>query len=297
MYNQITANKRKTWVLIIIVCITITALFGIAGLMAEVDPYATIAIGAVFAVVYSLISFYLADRTILLTQGAKKISKENAKEIYLLVENLTITCGLPIPEIYLIDDECPNAFATGRDPQHAKIVFTTGLLGQLNKLELEGVIAHELSHIKNYDIRLMTLVVVLVGLIALIADIMFKIGLASGRGNRRAPLPFILVAIVIGGLSPVFAQLIRLAVSRAREYLADASACLITRNPNGLASALEKIRNFDGKMKRANHATAYLFISSPFGETRGQTQSFFSRLFSTHPPIDERIERIKQMGQ
>jgi len=295
MYSQIASNKRKTWILLIIVCIIIVAFFAIIGFMSEIDPYASIIIGTVFATIYSLISFYIADKTILLTQGAKKLSKENARDIYLLVENLTITNGMPLPEIYLIDDPSPNAFATGRDPEHAKIVFTTGLLQKLEKLELEGVIAHELSHIKNYDIRLMTLVVVLVGLLALVADILFRVGLSSSRGNKREPLPFIIIAILIGGLSPVFAQLIRLAVSRTREYLADASACLMTRYPEGLASALEKIRDSESKMKRANHATAYLFISSPFGAQKGNTLSFFQKLFATHPPIDDRIAKIRKM--
>ncbi|MBU4315214.1 M48 family metallopeptidase [Patescibacteria group bacterium] len=297
MYKDIASNKRRTWILLTVVCIVITLLFLAIGAMADADPLACVILGALFAIIYSLISFYLADKTILITQGAKKLSKENAKEIYLLVENLTIASGMPLPEIYLIDDPSPNAFATGRDPEHAKIVFTTGLLQKLDKLELEGVIAHELSHIKNYDIRLMTLVVVLVGLIALLADIIFRVGLLSGKASRRTPWPLILIAIIIGALSPIFAQLIRLAVSRTREYLADASACLLTRHPDGLASALEKIRDSQSKMTRANHATACLFIANPFGETRGRTYSFFQKLFATHPPIDERIARLRTMGQ
>lgn len=295
MYNQITSNKRKTWALITVVCIIISGLVLILGYSAGSDPYIALTIGAVIAVIYSLIGFFLADKTVLLSQGAKKLSKENGKEIYLIVENLTIASGTPMPEIYLIDDPSPNAFATGRDPEHAKIVFTTGLLERLNKLELEGVAAHELSHIKNYDIRLMTVVVVLVGLIALFADLIFRIGLRGN--NRRTPVPFILIAILIGGLSPVFAQIIRLAVSRTREYLADASAGLLTRHPEALASALEKIRDSQSSMKRANHATAHLFIASPFGQTRGRSFSFFQKIFATHPPIDDRIAKLREMGR
>lgn len=295
MYNQITSNKRKTWILITVVCIIISCLILILGYSAGSDPYIALLIGAIFAIIYSLISFYFADKTVLLSQGAKKLSKENGKEIYLIVENLTIASGTPMPEIYLIEDPSPNAFATGRDPEHAKIIFTTGLLERLNKLELEGVAAHELSHIKNYDIRLMTVVVVLVGLIALFADIIFRIGLRTN--NRKAPLPFILIAILIGGLSPVFAQIIRLAVSRTREYLADASAGLITRHPDALASALEKIRDSQSTMRRANHATAHLFIANPFGQTRGRKFSFFQNLFATHPPIDDRIAKLREMGR
>ncbi len=259
------------------------------------DPYAAVAFGLVFSIFYSLISFYLADKAVLLTHGAKQIDKQNGKEIYLLVENLTIASGMPMPKVYLINEDVPNAFATGRDPEHASIVFTTGILSKLNKLELEGVIAHELSHIKNYDIRLMTLIVVLVGLIALMADIMVRIGLRGN--NRKMPWPVIVGALILAGLSPFIAQAIKLAVSRTREYLADASGALMTRHPDALASALKKIRDHEGKMKRANHATAHLFLTSPFGEKRGTKRKFFANLFATHPPIDDRIARLTSMGR
>lgn len=272
------------------------ALFLIFSAATRTDPYLAIGLGLVFAIIYSLISFYLADKAVLIAQGAKQIDKTNGREIYLLVENLTISNGLPLPKIYLIDDPAPNAFATGRDPEHASIALTTGLLSIMEKTELEGVIAHELSHIKNYDIRLMTVIVVLIGLIALLGDLLLRIGLAGGN-RRKTPLPLILVALLFAGLSPFIAQVIKLAVSRTREYLADASAALMTRHPDALASALKKIRDSQTKIQRANHATAHLFLASPYGEARGIKRSFFANLFATHPPIDDRIARLQSMGR
>ena len=294
MYKEITSNKRRTWILVSGFSIVVMGLFLAFAFASGADPYAAAAIGLVFAVIYSLISFYISDKAVLLTHGAKQIDKKNGKEIYLLVENLTIATGIPMPKVYLIQDEAPNAFATGRDPEHASIAFTTGILSKLNKLELEGVIAHELSHIKNYDIRLMTVIVVLVGLIALLADLMFRMSLIGGR--RKMPWPVIVASLVLAGLSPFIAQAIKLAVSRTREYLADASGALMTRHPEALASALKKIRDNQTPMKRANHATAHLFLASPFGEKRGKKRGFFSNLFATHPPIDERVARLQSMG-
>ena len=295
MYKEITSNKRRTWILVSAFSIIIMGLFLAFSFAADFDPFVAVALGLTFSIFYSLISFYLSDKAVLLTHGAKQIDKQNGKEIYLLVENLTIATGVPMPKIYLINDEAPNAFATGRDPEHASIAFTTGILSKLDKLELEGVIAHELSHIKNYDIRLMTVIVVLVGLIALLADLMFRLSLTGGR--RKMPWPVIVAALVLAGLSPFIAQAIKLAVSRTREYLADASGALMTRHPEALASALKKIKNSEGKMKRANHATAHLFLASPFGEKSGKKRGFFANIFATHPPIDERIARLQSMGR
>jgi len=296
MYKEISSNKRKTWFLVSGFSIIIVGLFLAFAYASDVDPFVALTIGLTFSIIYSLISFYFADKAVLLTHKAKQIDKKTGREIYLLVENLTIATGVPMPKVYIIDEPVPNAFATGRDPEHASIVFTTGILSKLDKLELEGVIAHELSHIKNYDIRLMTTIVVLVGLIALMADIMIRIGLRSGA-RRKMPWPVIIAALVLAGLSPFIAQAIKLAVSRTREYLADASGVLMTRHPEALASALKKIRDHEGKMQSANHATAHLFLASPFGEKRGTKQKFFTRLFATHPPIDERISRLQSMGQ
>jgi heat shock protein HtpX len=227
------------------------------------------------------------------------VTKEEEPEYYRTVENLCIGAGLPMPRLYIIEDSAPNAFATGRDPNHAVICVTRGLLQKMDHLELEGVIAHELSHIGNYDIRLMTLVVVLVGIVALLADFMFRFTIwgAGGRSSNRgrsggsAVIIIYAVALLAAILAPIAAQLIRLALSRQREYLADASGALLTRYPEGLASALEKISADKEPLEAANKATAHLYIVSPLLEH----QSFLNNLFSTHPPIEERIRRLRSM--
>ncbi len=276
----------------------IVLLFYVFSLYVGTDPIATMVVGAVFSIVYSLISFYASDRVALMSSGAKQIRKQDSPELWNMVENLSITAGIPMPKVYVINDEAPNAFATGRDPKHASVAFTTGILKLMNRQELEGVTAHELSHIKNYDIRVMTVTVVLVGLIVLIADIFLRIGLfrnGDRRGGGQAAAVLIVVGIVLAIISPLIAQVIKLAISRTREYLADSSGALLTRYPEGLASALEKLGQYSGKLKKANHATAHLFISNPFGEKRGQKVGFFERLFRTHPPISERIAKLRAM--
>jgi len=299
MYSQIDSNKRKTWVLISLVSAFIVFLFYIFALVYDIDPGATVITGTMIATVYALFAYYLSDKAALMSAGAKEIQKKDAPDVWRLTENLCIASGLPMPKVYIINDRVPNAFATGRDPEHASIALTTGLLKILNKQELEGVIAHELSHIKNFDIRIMTITVVLVGLIILIADIFLRIGLHSGGGNKKsgqAGLILLVIGIILAILSPLIAQVIKLAVSRTREYLADASGALMTRYPEGLASALEKLGQHSGKMQRANHASAHLYISNPFGEKKQQKQSFFSKLFSTHPPIEERIQKLRNIS-
>lgn len=291
MYSQIIANKRKTWVLVTLFSILIMLIFVAIGASGNVNPVTSLIIGFIASVVYSTIAFFVSEKTVLLAHRAKEANKENARDLYVMVENLAITAGLPMPKIYVIDDPSLNAFATGRDPKHASVTFTRGILEALNKQELEGVIAHELSHIKNYDIRVMTLVVVLVGLVVLLSDIMLRVGARS----RKTPWPVILIAIALAILSPLIAQLIKLAVSRTREYLADADGALLTRHPYGLASALEKLRASNQPLKSANHATAHLFITSPFGEKTKKANSWYQRLFATHPPIDDRIAKLKAM--
>jgi heat shock protein HtpX len=224
MYNQIAANKRKTWLLISLVAIIIVGLSALFGYIQGIDPGAAIIVGTMVASVHGLISYFFADKIALATSGAKAIKKSDSPELWNLVENLCIASGQPVPAIYIIQDDSPNAFATGRDPEHASIAFTTGILRILDKQELQGVTAHELSHIKNYDIRVMTIVVVLVGAVMLLADILLRsmyFGRRDQKGNSAAIL--MLVGIVLAILSPLFAQLIQLAVSRSREYLADAS--------------------------------------------------------------------------
>ncbi len=296
MYNQIASNKRKTWLLISLVAIIIVGLSALFGYIQGIDPGAAIIVGTMVASVHGLISYFFADKIALATSGAKAIKKSDSPELWNLVENLCIASGQPVPAIYIIQDDSPNAFATGRDPEHASIAFTTGILRILDKQELQGVTAHELSHIKNYDIRVMTIVVVLVGAVMLLADILLRsmyFGRRDQKGNSAAIL--MLVGIALAILSPLFAQLIQLAVSRSREYLADASGALLTRYPEGLAQALEKIAQTARPLKTANHATAHLFIANPFGSDQ-KKRSSLSALFSTHPPIEERIKRLRDMG-
>ncbi|MFH1632047.1 MAG: M48 family metallopeptidase [bacterium] len=296
MYQQIDSNKRKTWLLIIAVSLLLVTLFYVFGIVLKVDVYAAIIFGTMFATCFSLISYYWGDKAALLTSGAKQIDKQKAPDLWNLVENLTITAGLPMPKVYVIDDPSPNAFATGRDPEHASLAFTTGLLRTLNRQELQGVTAHELAHVKNYDIRVMTITVILVGIVMLVADMLLRISIHGDRKQGNTAIVLLVAGIVLAILSPLVAEVIKLAVSRAREYLADASGALLTRYPEGLASALEKIRDTGDPLKRANHATAHLYISNPFGSNK-EKRSWFQRMFSTHPPINDRIRKLRTMGQ
>lgn len=254
-------------------------------------------IGLIIAGLMAFASYYHSDKMILGMSGAKQIQKKDNPQLFRIVENLCIGAGIPLPKIYIIDDSAPNAFATGRDPKHSIVCVTTGILDKLDKVELEGVIAHELSHVRNYDIRLMGIVVILVGLVALLADFFMR-SLWYGGGRRRddnsnAQSIFLLIGIVFAILSPIIATLIQLAVSRKREFLADASGALLTRYPEGLASALEKISKDKEPLEVANNATAHLYITNPFkGKIEG---SWFSNLFNTHPPIEERIKILRSM--
>lgn len=254
-------------------------------------------IAFIFATITSFFSFFFSDQLILATTGAKEIQKKDNPELFRIVENLAIGDGLPTPRIYIMDSLAPNAFATGRDPKHAIVCVTSGILERLNKAELEGVIAHELSHVKNYDIRLMGIVAILVGFVALLSQ-MFMNNLFWGGGRNRdrddnAQGIFMLLGIVFAILSPIAATLIQLSISRKREYLADASGALLTRYPEALASALEKISSDQQPLKGASNATAHLFITNPF-EKKSAAQHFAS-LFDTHPPIAERIKILRSM--
>lgn len=256
--------------------------------------YAGIAL--IISGIMSFASYYYSDSMILAISGAKQISEKDNPQLFRTVQNLCIGDGLPMPKIYIIEDTAPNAFATGRDPTHSVVCVTTGTLDKLDKLELEGVIAHELSHVKNYDIRLQSVVVILVGLVTLLADwFMRSLWLGnrkSDRENNNNSL-FLILGIVLAILSPIFATLIQLAVSRKRELLADASGALLTRYPEGLASALEKISKDREPLEAANNATAHLYIVNPF---KGKdASSWFAGLFNTHPPIEERIKLLRSM--
>lgn len=259
------------------------------------DPYVGVIGAGIVATAMSLFGYFSGDKVALATAKAKPIRKQDHRELYTLVENLAITAGLPTPKVYIIHDPAANAFATGRDPEHASIAVTTGLLQILDKQELEGVIAHEMAHIKNYDIRIMTIVIVLVGIIILFSDIMIRPFLFRDRdsGNSQAAIVMLVIGFALAILSPLIAELIKLAVSRSREYLADASGALLTRHPDGLARALEKIASQDRPMKGANHATAHLFFANPFDP---HVTKKFERLFSTHPPITDRIARLRKMA-
>ena len=248
----------------------------------------------IIAVVISFIqvgvSYWKGDKIALKATGAKEASRDAYFDLYTLTENLAITAGIPNPKVYLIEDQVPNAFATGRDPEHSSIAVTTGLLALLEKNELEGVLAHEMAHIGNRDVLVMTVVVVLVGILALISDIfirsMFYGGGRSRDNNSKGGGALMIVGLVLLVLSPIIGALIKLSISRKREYLADATGSLLTRYPEGLASALEKISSHGGRMKKASNATAHLFISNPFGKKA-------KSLFSTHPPVEERIKRLR----
>lgn len=290
MYNQITANKRKS-IFLITIFIVIVIFLGYALGQYTGYGYNGLVIAVIVSIVMSLTSYFSGDKVALATAGAKgPISESDNAYVYRMVENLCITAGMPMPKVYIIHDPSLNAFATGRDPEHASIALTTGIIKHLENEELEGVIAHELSHIKNYDIRVMTIVIILVGVVTLLADFFLRYNIFGGRGDNRSSNGNIimLVGLILAILSPIFATLIQLAVSRKREYLADASGALLTRYPDGLANALRKIQHHSS-LARANHATAHLFIANPFARKN------ISKLFATHPPIEDRIAQLESM--
>lgn len=297
IYSQISANKTKTWLIMFLFVIFITTILFVYG-KASGYGLSYAGIGLIISGLMTFASYYYSDKMVLGMSGAKQIKKSDSPQLFRIVENLCIGAGIPMPKIYIINDTATNAFATGRDPKHSVICVTTGILEKLNKGELEGVIAHELSHIQNYDIRVMSVVVILVGLVALLADFFMR-SLWYG-GNRRdrdnnsnAQSIFLIIGIILAVLSPIIATLIQLAVSRKREFLADASGALLTRYPEGLAAALEKIVKDKEPLEAANNATAHLYISNPFkSKTSGH---WFTNLFNTHPPIEERIKILRSM--
>ncbi len=248
-------------------------------------------IAVIFAVLMNFFSYWYSDKIVVKLAGARPASRSEFFDLYTMVENLSITAGLLMPKIYVINDPAPNAFATGRDEKHAVVAVTTGLLQLLNKTELEGVIAHELSHIGNRDMLVATVAVVLVGFVAILSDIFLRSRLHGFGGDRKGKAGVILlvVALVAAILAPIGATLLQLAISRKREFLADASGALLTRYPEGLASALQKIGGGRAPLRRANNATAHLYIANPFGPTAGRS---FTHLFLSHPPIEDRIKAL-----
>lgn len=299
MYEQISKNVRNSYVLITLFILVIALLGYVFGQITW-GGYFGVAIALSIAVVMALVGYYQGDKVVLVMSRARKIEKADLPVLFDVVEEMTIASGMPMPQIYVINDRSPNAFATGRNPQKASIAVTTGLLDLMNRTELQGVIAHELSHIQNYDIRFMMLVGILVGTAALLSDFLLRYFL-WGRdlggddeegGGGAARLVFIAVGLVLAVLAPIIATLIQLAISRRREFLADASGALMSRYPEGLASALEKLEADNRSLRSANKATAHLYIVNPLKNLRGRVNS----LFNTHPPIEERVARLRSMA-
>lgn len=292
LYTQKESNIRKTWLLFSGFLIFV---IGVGWVFSQAygDPF-ILYLAVFFSVGTSLMSYWYSDKIVLSMARAEPVDMKTNPELYRIVENLAITAGLPMPKLYLVHESALNAFATGRDPEHAVIAVTEGLLNTLDRSELEGVLAHEMSHIGNRDILISTVAVVLVGFISLLSD-MFLRSMFWGRGNRDRQIPpvFYLAAIAIAILAPISATLMRLAVSRRREFLADTSGALLTRYPEGLAKALEKIGHDTLPMRAANNTTSHLWIDDPFA---GQERtSWLHKLFMTHPPIPERIQALRGM--
>jgi heat shock protein HtpX len=297
MYEQIASNKRKSVFLILFFLVMIFALAWVFGQITELGSYALIP-ATIIAVLMTIGSYYGSDKIVLAVSRARPVNREEFPYLYNVVEGLAIAAGLPKPRCYIINDTAPNAFASGRNPENSVIVVTTGLLDKLNRAELEGVIAHEMSHIKNYDVLVQTLAVVMVGVVVLLSDWILR-SFFWGGGRRRssdkqggnAGSILIVVALVLAVLAPLFAQLLKLAVSRKREFLADANGALLTRYPPGLASALRKLSADKEPLEAANKATAHLYIVNPLKDIKGK----MNVMFSTHPPIEKRIEALENM--
>lgn len=294
LYDQISENRNRTLILIVLFVVLFAGMGWVYGEYTGVGMSAAIAAVGI-ALLITLFSYYNGDSIALWTSGAQgPIKKEDAPNLYRIIENLSIAAGLPMPKVYMIADGAINAFATGRDPKHASIAVTTGAIERLEKIELEGVLAHELSHVKNYDIRYMLLVAVLVGALVMLASWLRHAFFWGGkrRNNENNGNGIVLIiGLVFAILAPLFAQLIKLAISRQREYLADASGALLSRYPEGLARALEKIQQDKDPLDHANEATAHLYFASPFGDIRSK----LTGLFSTHPPINARVARLRGM--
>ncbi|HEY5468825.1 MAG TPA: M48 family metallopeptidase [Coriobacteriia bacterium] len=301
IYTNISANKWRsvvTMTIFIAVVIALGYVFGVALRLWWLLPLAI-----VVAIAQTFSAYWWSDKVALAISGAHEVDKAAAPELYRIVENLSITAGLPMPRVYIIDDPSPNAFATGRDPQHSAVAVTSGLLAKLDKPELEGVIAHEFSHVGNYDIRLSSIIVVLVGFVVLMSDFFLRYTFWGGGGRRnnnngdgQVQMVLMLIGIVLALLSPLVAMLMQLAISRKRELLADADGALLTRNPNGLADALEKITMDPLSMRASNKATAHLFIASPLHDTSGKPKGFMAGLFDTHPDPAVRIAKLREMA-
>ena len=291
LYNIADSNSRKTFFLITFFLVFVILLGWLFSYVLETSSILYIAV--IFSISMSVSSYWYSDKIVLASTHAKPLKKEDNLELYRIVENLSITAGIPMPKIYILNEPQPNAFATGRDEKHAVVAVTKGLLGKLERNEIEGVIAHEISHIKNKDMLLQTVVVVLVGVIAILSDFYLRITMWSRSDNNNNNVIMIIVALATAILAPIAASLIQLSISRKREFLADASGALLTRYPEGLASALEKISADGSLLRTANNSNSHLFIASPL---RGNMKkSWFSKLFLTHPPVEERVANLRGM--
>lgn len=296
VYSQIDANRRNSLLLVLFFAAFVVV---IGWLFGEITGfgYGGVTLAAILAIALTLSQYFYGDKMLLALSAAKPVNKREYPHLYNTVEGLSLAVGAPMPALYMIDDTAPNAFATGRDPQHASVVVTSGLVQKMNRAELEGVLAHEMSHVKNYDIRMMMLVAVLVGVIALLSDWLLRSFLwGGGRRGRESRGGGVIAVLAVAGialavLSPIIAQMIKFAVSRRREFLADADGALITKNPAALASALEKISRDKEPLEAANKATAHLYIVNPLKNFSGAVDN----LFSTHPPIAERIKILREM--
>jgi len=293
LYTQQNSNVFKTWMLMTSFLVLVIAIGYAASWY--MGNSSILYISIIFALIMNVGSYWFSDKIVLSMTGAKPVTRAEYPDLWNIVENLSITAGLPMPKVYVVNDPAPNAFATGRDAEHAVVATTTGLLQILDRAELEGVIAHELSHIGNRDMLVMTVAVVLAGFVAMLADFFMRTLMFGGGNNRDRHPAFLIFGIVGIILAPIAAQLIKLAVSRRREYLADASGALLTRYPEGLASALEKIATYARPMQKASHATAHLFIADPFAEGNKTIGQKIGGLFQTHPPVADRIRILRGM--
>lgn len=293
LYTHQGENLRKTWFLMGFFLVFVVAVgYAVSWyLNSSIILYGAI----IFALLMNVGSYWFSDKIVLSMTNAHTVTHAEYPDLWNVVENLSITAGLPMPKVYVVDDPSPNAFATGRDPEHAVVATTTGLLQILNRTELEGVIAHELSHIGNRDMLVMTVAVVLAGFVAILADFLTRTMMYGGGDDRQKSPLFLVFAIVGIILVPVAAQLMKLAISRKREFLADASGALLTRYPEGLASALEKISSYGRPMQRTSHATAHLFIADPFGAEKQSFGAKIGGLFQTHPRAEDRIRILREM--
>ena len=298
LWTQRDSNIRKTWQLMTVFFLVVMT---IGWVFSQVygDP-SILVIAVLFSIIMSFGSYWWSDKIVIFTTGARPLQDHEAPEVHNIIENLSITAGLPKPRIYIVDSPQPNAFATGRNAEHAVVAVTTGILHVMNRTELEGVLAHEMSHIGNRDMLISTVVVVLVGFIQLLSDMFLRSlwwnRLGGGdRDNNSSHAVFLLIGVVLAILAPIAGLLMQLAVSRRREYLADTSGALLTRYPEGLASALEKLAQDHTPMRQANHATAHLWLDDPYQGKEKKT-SFITRIFMTHPPIEDRVKRLREMN-